>query len=98
MFDEKTAEPIIIDVEEPSTEKENETVEIPYDTLANVEIIRQRGTKKDGKKAFLVKETFIKISYGEGESFITPIHDDITADQLAARITRMVEDSKTAQA
>jgi hypothetical protein len=84
-----------------STEKENETVEIPYDTLTNVEIVRQRGTKKDGKKAFLVKETFIKISYGEGESFVTPIHDDITADEFAEQILKQVKaykDAKEAQA
>jgi hypothetical protein len=74
-----------------STEKENETVEIPYDTLTNVEIVRQRGTKKDGKKAFLVKETFIKISYGEGESFVTPIHDDITADEFANQILKQAK-------
>ena len=81
-----------------STEKENETVEIPYDTLTSVEIIRQRGTKKDGKKAFLVKETFIKISYGEGESFVTPIHDDITADEFANQILKQVKAYKDEKA
>lgn len=81
-----------------STEKENETVEIPYDTLTNVEIVRQRGTKKDGKKAFLVKETFIKISYGEGESFVTPIHDDITADEFANQILKQVKAYKDEKA
>ena len=83
-----------------SNDKENETVEIPYDTLTNAEIIRQRGTKRDGKKAFLVKETFIKISYGEGESFITPIHDDITADEFANLILKQVKaykDEKSAE-
>ena len=74
-----------------STDKENETVEIPYETLSGVEIIRQRGTKRDGKKEFLVKETFIKISYGEGESFVTPIHDDITADEFAELILKQVK-------
>lgn len=83
-----------------SNDKENETVEIPYDTLTNVEIVRQRGTKRDGKKAFLVKETFIKISYGEGESFTTPIHDDITADEFAEQILKQVKaykDEKSAE-
>ena len=81
-----------------STDKENETLEIPYDTLTNVEIIRQRGTKKDGKKSFLVKETFIKISYGEGETFITPIHDDITSDEYAELILKQVKAYKATKA
>ena len=81
-----------------SDEKENETVEIPYDTLTGVEIVRQRGTKRDGKKSFLVKETFIKITHGNGESFITPIHDDITADEFAELILKQTKAYKASQA
>ena len=81
-----------------SNDKTNETVEIPYDTLSNVEIIRQRGTKKDGKKSFLVKETFIKITYGNDETFITPIHDDITSDEFAELILKQVKDYKDSKA
>ena len=80
-----------------STDKDNETLEIPYDTLTNVEVIRQRGTKKDGKKSFLVKETFIKISYGEDQSFVTPIHDDITSDEFAEQILKLAKDYKASQ-
>ena len=83
-----------------SNDKTNETIEIPYETLANVEIIRQRGTKKDGKKSFLVKETFIKITYGDDQTFITPIHDDITSDEFAEQILKLAKaykDKKTSE-
>ena len=76
----------------------NATLEIPFLSTDKVEIVRETPTLHFGKKTFNAHYARLVIRYEGDKVLNVPIHDDITADQLAARITRMVEDSKKAQA
>jgi hypothetical protein len=76
----------------------NAALEIPFLTMDKVEIVRETPTLHFGKKTFNTHYAHLVIRYEGDKVLNVPIHDDITADQLAERITRMVEDSKKTQA
>jgi hypothetical protein len=69
---------------------DNKLYEIPYDIIQNVEIVRDRRTLTFGKKSFSAKITRLCISYGDGLTFSTPIHDDVTADALVDTIKKAI--------
>jgi hypothetical protein len=76
----------------------NAALEIPFLTMDKVEIVRETPTLHFGKKTFNTHSARLVIRNKGDEMLNVPIHDDITADQFAERITRMVEDSKKTQA
>ena len=77
-----------------SDEVTNETFEIPYADIKKMEITRERKTKKFGSASFLVKETLIHITYGDGLEFVSPIHDDITSDAYLEQIEKLANEYK----
>ncbi|MBQ2767957.1 MAG: hypothetical protein IJF49_07790 [Clostridia bacterium] len=68
-----------------------ETVEIPYDMLAQAEIRTADKTVSFGKRQFHVKETRLFVTYGDALVFSTPIHNDITADQFVDKIRKTAQ-------
>ncbi len=75
----------------------NSKMEIAYCDIEKVEILRDTASIPFKKKTFTAHITRLVITYEGGKTFSTPIHDDITTDQLAQRIERLVADSKKAQ-
>lgn len=69
----------------------NTLCEIPYDMISNVEILRDRCTLTFGKNSYSAKITQLCITYGDGLTFRTPIHDDITADSLVETIKKIIQ-------
>lgn len=63
--------------------------EIPYEMIKGVEITREDKMLTFGKRTFNVKKTRLVISYGDGLTFSAPIHDDVNADALVDKITRI---------
>jgi hypothetical protein len=74
----------------------NAAFELLFTDMDKVEIVRETPTLHFGKKTFNAHYARLLIHYKGGEVFNTPIHDDITADQLAERITKMMETAKKA--
>ncbi len=75
----------------------NATIEIPFASMDKVEIVRETPTLHYGKKTFNAHYARMLIHYDGGRVFSTPIHDDITADQLATHIMKLVETAKKDQ-
>ncbi|MBQ7336863.1 MAG: hypothetical protein IJW40_00235 [Clostridia bacterium] len=75
----------------------NVTLEIPYAQIEKVEIFRDVANLPFKKKTFTAHITRLIITYDGGKTFTTPIHDDITTDQLAQKIEKHIADSKKAQ-
>ena len=72
----------------------NAALEIPFLATDKVEIVRETPTLHFGKKTFNTHYARLVIRYEDGKVLNVPIHDDITADQLAERITKMVTTAK----
>ena len=70
------------------------TLEIPFLSMDKVEIVRETPTLHFGKKTFNAHYARLIIQYEDGKVLNIPIHDDITADQLAQRLTKMIETAK----
>lgn len=68
----------------------NSEIDIEYDKIENVEITREKKVFTSGKKNFTVNITLLCITYGGGQLFSSPIHDDIEADQLAEKINKQI--------
>lgn len=75
----------------------NSKVEIAYRDIEKVEICRDTASIPFKKKTFTAHITRLVITYDGGKAFVTPIHDDITADQLVQKIERLVADCKKAE-
>ena len=72
----------------------NAALEIPFLVTDTVEIVRETPTLHFGKKTFNTHYARLVIRYEDGKVLNVPIHDDITADQLAERIMKMVTTAK----
>ena len=72
----------------------NAALEIPFLVTDKVEIVRETPTLHFGKKTFNTHYARLVIRYEDGKVLNVPIHDDITADQLAERIMKMVTTAK----
>ena len=72
----------------------NAALEIPFLSMDKVEIVRETPTLHFGKKTFNTHYARLVIRYEGDKVLNVPIHDDITADQLAERITKMVATAK----
>ena len=72
----------------------NAALEIPFLATDKVEIVRETPTLHFGKKTFNTHYARLVIHYEDGKVLNVPIHDDITADQLAERIMKMVTTAK----
>ena len=72
----------------------NAALEIPFLVTDKVEIVRETPTLHFGKKTFNTHYARLVIRYEDDKVLNVPIHDDITADQLAERIMKMVTTAK----
>lgn len=72
-----------------SDRKELSVFDIPYHTLEDISIQRERKTTTtiNGKK-LLVKTCFLCLTYHEGEKLLLPCKDDIYADEFVEDIKR----------
>jgi len=80
-----------------SEEVRDQTVEIPYETVTDIQLQRERVTARFGKRQFLVKKVCLVITYGE-ECFRAPLQDDTHAEQLVETLNQTVAEYRVAQA
>ncbi|MBO5305880.1 MAG: hypothetical protein J6B12_03865 [Clostridia bacterium] len=72
-----------------SEQKEEETIEIPFDKAEDVTVMRESTTLSCGKKKFPVKICHLVISYDGGKTLRLPMADDVYVDELAARLKKL---------
>lgn len=70
-----------------TTEENREgSYDIPYESVKNVYISREKKTVSFGKNTYNVHDTRFCVDYGEGLTLSVPIHDDMDADALVEKI------------
>lgn len=72
-----------------SEQKEEETIEIPFDKAEDVTVLRESTTLSCGQKKFSVKTCHLVISYDGGKTLRLPAADDVYVDELAARLKKL---------
>lgn len=75
----------------------NETYEIPFTTVENIELESERQTFPSGKKSYSVAVSHLVITYDGGRKLRLPGKDDAYSDELVARLGKIVEKAKTEQ-
>lgn len=71
-----------------SDEKKKETFEIPFDTLEDVTVERDRFPLTVGKKQFTAKTCRLCLRYDGGKLLHLPANDDIYTDEFANNLKR----------
>lgn len=70
-----------------SEESSTETIEIPFESIQEIDVIRKDlNVGHDKKKRFAVKTCHICIHYGDGEQLLLPKKDDIYVEEYAERL------------
>ena len=77
-----------------SDEKEEETLEIPFDSVEDVTVLRENKSFSCGAKSLPVKLCHLAIVFDDGKRLCLPTTDDVYVDELAARLKKLTEKSE----
>jgi hypothetical protein len=72
----------------------NTTLEIPYTAIEKIEVERTEIQLSYRKKTFTARPAFLCVTYDGGKMLRIPARDDITLDQLAEQLTRIVAEAQ----
>ena len=75
----------------------NETYDIPFSSVENIETESERRILHSGKKAFSAKVCHFVITYDGGKKLYLPGHDDAQTDELIEKFKKLVRDSLSAK-
>ena len=76
---------------------ENRSLEIPYDTVDSIEMMKEENIIQSGKNKVNIKKDRFVIKYGEGMTFSVPMNNDIRSEEFIEMLSRMVSKAKTAK-
>ena len=74
---------------------EEETQEISFASVEDVTVLRETKTLPCGKKIFSVKPCHLVVLFDGGKKLYLPAADDVYIDELAARLKKLTETSKS---
>ena len=78
-----------------SDEKTTETIEIPFESIQEIDVVRNSlNVGFDAKKRFSVKTCHVCINYGEGQQLLLPKKDDIYVEDFAQSLKTKCKLSK----
>lgn len=73
-----------------SGEVKNKKIEIPYDSVEEIKVIREDKKLTFNNKEFDLTTDKLLIRYDNGYKFVTPLHVDIKSKDLEARLLKII--------
>ncbi len=73
-----------------SGEIKNKRIEIPYDSVEEIKVIREEKKLTFNNKEFDLTTDKLLIRYGNGYKFITPLHVDIKSKELEEKLHKII--------
>lgn len=77
-----------------SDEDRNKRIEIPFDSISDISVIREDKKLNFNKKDFDITTDRLVIKYGNGYKISIPMHVDITSKDLADKLNKVVKEYK----
>ena len=77
-----------------SDEDRNKCIEIPFDSISDISVIREDKKLNFNKKDFNITTDRLVIKYGNGYKISIPMHVDITSKDLADKLNKVVKEYK----
>ena len=77
-----------------SDEDRNKRIEIPFDSISDISVIRENKKLNFNKKDFDITTNRLVIKYGNGYKISIPMHVDITSKDLADKLNKVVKEYK----
>ena len=71
-----------------SDEKETAVYDVPFASLEQIEVVRERFSLTSGKNRFLAKTCHLVFTYDGGKQVLLPANDDIYTDEYAENLKR----------
>lgn len=81
-----------------SNDVEKSTTEILFDYIKNIELEETKKNIVFNKKTFATKSMKLKIEYGDGNTFLCPIFDNMDSIHFVEKINKAIAEYKKAQA
>ena len=75
-----------------SDEDRNKKVEIPFDSISEINVVREDKNLTFNKKKFNITTDRLVIKYGNGYKLVCPMHVDIKSKDLAERLNKVVNE------
>jgi len=73
-----------------SDDTRNKKVEIPFDSISDISVVREEKKLTYNKKDFNITTDHLIIKYGNGYKIALPMHVDIKSKELAERLNKTV--------
>ena len=74
-----------------SDEKETAVYDVPFASIEQIEVVRERFSLTSGKNRFLAKTCHLVFTYDGGKQVLLPANDDIYTDEYAEALKRRFE-------
>ena len=75
-----------------SDEDKNRRIEMPYDTITEIRVIREEKKLNFNKQDYSITTDRLVIKYGNGYKFSTPLHVDVKSKELADRLIKIMNE------
>ena len=75
-----------------SGETKNKRIEIPFDSVDEIKVIREDKKLTFNNKEFDITTDKLLIRYGNGYKFVTPLHVDIKSSELQDKLLKVIEE------